>query len=184
MFFHKFEKVQYDPYGEQAKRTATNVMNSLLVKYNPVDNTTVYFYHLIKYGETPEYLAQKYYGNAYYHWVIIVLNTIVDPWFDWYLNEREFRAFLTMRYGAGNEDAIHHLIDLTTNKRLDEVATLDAYDYYDTNGMWPVNVGPVGNAQFELEANNDRREVKILQQKYVRPFINQFEDLMNRRTFA
>ena len=184
MFFERFEKVSYDPEGNGMGKEAVNILNSLLVKYHPATNTTQYFYHTVKDGETPETLAYKYYGNSYYHWIIVLMNTIVDPYYDWALGADKFSAMLTMRYGAGNEFALNHLIYLDTGKRLDEVAEQDAIDYFDTNGMYPVNVSPVSNYDFEHTQNDVKREVKILQSRYVQQFVNQLEDLMNRDTLV
>ncbi len=180
MFFQRFEKVSYDPEGLGMGKDSVNILNSLLVKYHPATNTTQYFYHTLKEGETPEILAKKYYGNPYYHWIIILMNGVVDPYFDWSLDSDKFRSMLTMRYGAGNENELNHLIYLDTNKRLDEVAQQDAVEYFGNNGAYPVNVSPVSNSQFEMSRNDENREIKILQSRYVQQFVNQLEDLMNR----
>ena len=180
MFFDKFDKITYDPYGGKYGKEAVNIINSILVKYHPATNTTNYFYHTVKEGETPETLAHKYYGNAYFHWIIILMNNIVDPYYDWALPANKFEAMLTMKYGSGNEGGLNHFVYTDTQKRLDEVASLDAQDYFDTNGHYPVNVSPVSNREYELVINDEKREIKILQSKYVQQVVNQLEDLMNR----
>lgn len=182
MFFEKFNKITYDPTGQGMGKEAVNIINSLLLKYHPATNTTHYFFYTVKDLDTPEVVAHKYYGDVTLHWLIILMNRMVDPFFDWALDSNKFQAMLTSRYGSGNETGLHHFIDLSNgNKRIDEVATLDAIEYFDTNGHYPVNISPVSNADYELELNDARREIKILQKRYVNTFIHQLEQLMNNR---
>jgi len=183
MFFDKFDKVTYDPSGGPRGKEAVNIINSILVKYHPATNTTQYLYHTVKDGETPEILAHKYYGNVYYHWIILLMNTIVDPNFDWPLGASQFAAFLTQKYGPGNEGKVHHFKD-QNGKRLDEVAGLDAQEYWELNGSYPVNVFPVSNQEYETVINDAKREIKVLRTRYLNEFVNQFEDLMNRENFV
>jgi len=184
MFFTKFDQVTYDPTGGTEGKLATNILNSILVKYHPATNTTQFLYHTIVDGETPEILADRFYRNPEYHWIVLMMNNMVDPFYDWILDTNRFAAMLTERYGVGNEDKPNHFIYLDTLKRLDEVAQLDAEDYFTTNGFYPVNVGPISNRVYEQELNDVKREVKILRPKYLLDFINQFEDLMNRDTLV
>lgn len=39
--------------------------------------------YLVREDETIEQLANKYYGSPFYHWVIILINNIVDPREEW-----------------------------------------------------------------------------------------------------
>ena len=60
-------------------------------------------------GDKPEDIAFKYYGDAEYHWVILLTNNITDRFYQWPLTQPQFDAFLTDKYGKGSEDAVHHL---------------------------------------------------------------------------
>lgn len=178
MFFGKFDKIQYEG------KTVTNITNSILLKYRPMNNTTLYTYHVVEEGETAEILAHKYYGKAADHWIILLLNNIVDPYFDWVLTSRELASLITDKYGAGNEGKIHHLKNLTTRKWVDEYTTSQ---YVNKHGeviqTLPQHFKPVTNTEYETERNNAKREIKILAPQYVQDFKNQFEDLMNREGF-
>lgn len=174
MYFSKFDKIQYNG------KTVTDITNSILLKYRPMNNATLYTYHNVVDGETPESLAHKYYGNANDHWIIILLNNVVDPYFHWVLTQRELTAHVNSLYGDGKGSRIHHLIDLTTRKRLDEV---DQAKYVNSEGesigIIPQNIHPVTNIEYETTLNDLKRDVKILAPTYVQDFKNQFEDLMN-----
>jgi len=173
MFFGKFDKIQY--HG----KTVTNITNSILLKYRPMNNTTLYTFHSLVEGETAEILAHKYYDRADDHWIILLLNNIVDPYFGWLLTSREISAMVEQKYGEGKGNLVHHLTNLTTRKRLDEV---EQSKYVNREGYvilpLPAHYHPVTNHEFETEKNELKRDIKILAPRYVQDFKNQFEDIM------
>ena len=40
-------------------------------------------YYDVKAGETPEYIANEFYGDPELHWVILMTNNIVDYYTQW-----------------------------------------------------------------------------------------------------
>ncbi len=174
MFFSKFDKIQYNG------KTVTNITNSILLKYRPMNNTTLYTFHTVQDGETPLTLADRYYNNAQDAWVIILLNNVVDPYFSWALSTVELDAMIEGKYGEDNIGHIHHITNLDTGKFVDEVEQAE----YVTDGVittpLPAHYSPVTNAQYENDKNDKKREVKILAPRYLQNFKNDFEDLMNR----
>ena len=175
MYFGKFDKIQYNG------KTVTNITSSILLKYRPMNNATLYTFHTVTEGETAEQIAHKYYGKATDHWIILLLNNIVDPYFDWVLSSQELVAKINSKYGDGLGIRIHHLFNLSTRKRVDD---LDQAKYVDPDGILivalPAHYHSVSNAEYESLQNDNRRELKILAPQYVQDFKNQFEDLMNR----
>ena len=61
----------------------------------------------VKYGENPEDIATKLYGDPTLHWVILMVNDITDRFYQWPMTQPQFAEFLTDKYGAGNEDGVH-----------------------------------------------------------------------------
>ena len=62
----------------------------------------------VKDGERPEDIAFKWFGDAEYLWVILMTNNITDRYYQWPLTQVQFQEHLKDKYGAGNEDAVHH----------------------------------------------------------------------------
>ena len=173
MFFSKFNKIDY--LGKQA----VNITQSVILKYKTMYNTTLWQFHTVVEGETPETIADKYYGNATDHWVILLVNNIVDPYFDWVLSNRELVAMVESSYGANMVDKVHHLVDLTTKKQVDQATTRN---YVTDDGIvfkaLPANYSPVSNLEYENALNDAKRDIKILSPRYLQDFKNQFEDQM------
>ena len=173
MFFSKFKQIDY------MGKPAANITQSVLLKYKTMYNTTLWQFHTVVEGETPETIADKYYGNATDHWVILLVNNIVDPYFDWVLSSRELVAMVKGSYGDDMVDKVHHLIDLSTKKWVDQATTRK---YVDDGGAvfnpLPANYSPVTNLDYEISLNDKKRDIKILSPRYLQDFKNQFEDQM------
>lgn len=173
MFFTKFNKIDY--MGKQA----VNITQSVILKYKTMYNTTLWQFHTITDGETPETLSHKYYGTAGDHWVILLVNNIVDPYFDWVLSNRELVDMIKATYGEDSVNRVHHLVDTQTKKWIDQATERK---YVTDSGIvfktLPANYSPVTNLEHENTLNDEKRNIKILSPKYLQDFKNQFEDLM------
>ena len=67
--------------------------------------------HTIIDGETPEYLAHEYYGDAELHWVVLYAQQMTNPYYDWPLRYYDLKKFVAKKYGTANINALHHYED-------------------------------------------------------------------------
>ena len=65
-----------------------------------INNISVYFTYQVKDSDTPEIIASKYYNDATRHWIILFTNRILDPYFQWPLNQDEFQQYINNKYGS------------------------------------------------------------------------------------
>lgn len=81
MYFKEFPKFLYDfKYGDYDTRTSivTDITRNIRVRKEVLENVTLYDEYDIVDGETPEIIAEKIYGNAEYHWIIMLANGRYD----------------------------------------------------------------------------------------------------------
>ena len=64
----------------------------------------------IKDYDTPENICLRLYNDSSLAWILLYLNNIVDPFYDWPLNSNELRKYIVNKYGEENIDSIHHYI--------------------------------------------------------------------------
>ena len=127
-------------------------------------------------GDKPEDIAFKYYGDAEYHWVILLTNNITDRFYQWPLTQPQFDAFLTDKYGKGSEDAIHHY----------ELAqTSGATTSRDDSHMLEVNsdtdnATSISNRQHEERVQDKNRQIRLLDRKYLDSFVEEFFALIRK----
>ncbi len=102
-FFGKFPLSAYDleiPLGNKFARpkTITDIFKRIALKQSLEEVGTVYGSYTIKDEDTPEIIADKLYGSATLHWVVLLANEIINPFFDWPLSERELVPFIDHKY--------------------------------------------------------------------------------------
>ena len=56
--------------------------------------------YTVKNGERAEEVAYLYYGNPKYVWVVYLSNNIIDPYFEWPLDNYEFEQTLAKTYAG------------------------------------------------------------------------------------
>jgi hypothetical protein len=139
-YFQKFPNVLYT-FGPQLQQVLTNVIHRARIRETIRTNTAVYYQYFVKDGETAWTIADKYYGDSRFHWVVFFSNDLIDPYFDWPMSYDDFNATMIDMFGDiptakstihHYEDGAGHVIDLTTYNSNVYVNRLIvyAYDYY------------------------------------------------------
>jgi len=100
-YFRYFQKT---PYYQQSDAKSVDVVTNIMTRFSLEEefknNTSVYNKYTVKDGETPENLAKRFYGEQERHWIILMMNNIVDPFYDWPLEQRTFNTYVTNKYAT------------------------------------------------------------------------------------
>lgn len=172
-YFKKFPKVRY------IDQDVVNILTSILPKYSPIQDTTLFFYHSLTDGERPEDVSFKYYGTTEHHWLILILNNIIDPYYDWLLTQQELETYVKEKYGS-NADGIHHFENLNTGNIVDQYESLQYFDMVSSGTTLPQHIHPVSNFEYEMERNEKKREIKVISPDRIFDIIKQFEQEMSK----
>lgn len=92
-----FEKFQTINYANTAVRNITQRAVVLNAVYN---SPLIYYAYDIQQGERPDNIADRYYKDQYQGWILHLFNKVVDPYYDWYIDETTFRDFVSKKYGS------------------------------------------------------------------------------------
>ncbi len=102
-YFNYFPKSLYISDKDQ---TSLDVVTNLTFKFKFNDtfkeNSVVYYDYIIPEGETPEILASKFYNSPERHWIILMLNNIVNPLLDWPMSYYSLNKYIDLKYSANN----------------------------------------------------------------------------------
>lgn len=163
MYFQKFPYDVYSLDDLQSVQLVKDIFRRVTINDDIKNNSSIYDEYDIKEGETPERLADKIYGDSNYHWVILHVNEIIDPRFDWPLTTYQLEQYVGSKYGVANVQATHH--------------------WEDGSGNWVNNTYPsataISNYTFEEEKNEDKRRIKILKPKYLAAIESEFDSKIN-----
>jgi len=125
--------------------------------------------YYVKDGETPDIVANNIYGSSKYHWVLLTVNDIVNPYEEWPKREAELFEYTESKYGVGNALKDHHY-RLTSNT--------DIIVDYDPVKITENTIQAVSNLDFEIELNQEKRQIFLLKPEYLAGFITNYKRLM------
>ena len=170
MYFANFPLIPYDNYGTGDFRLTPNILKRIAVRANVKTTTSLFDTYDVKEGETPELIADKLYGNPEFHWVVLMMNDVVDRYHQWPMSRRQFLAHLNDKYT--NVDAVHHY----------EISQSSG----DTNIK--INIGTsntdhptataITNREYEQERQDSLRKIRLLDPDFIDDFVTEFEILL------
>ena len=114
-------------------------------------------------GYTIEQVADKYYDNPEYHWVIMIINNMVDVRKEWPMSNSDLLSYCKKKYGDVQIYQTHHY-QYTDGSNI--IVDFDAEDL--ANGV----IEAISNYQYEEQLNNNKREIKMLESKYLGEFVS------------
>lgn len=196
-YFKHFPKVYYTPNSEtESLDVLTNIITRFSFEQDFKKNSSVYYSYNVEDGETPEIVAAKVYGSSEKHWVIMNLNDIVDPMYDWPLTQRNIIKYIEAKYSAnasvgqsgyqwavqnthsyyqiqsqiepvsGKSTVVKKEIDFATYANVAPSST--TYTLPDNNSI-TIEIGKEFKTyyEYEVEANDAKRIIKILKPELV-----------------
>lgn len=149
--FKDFGTVDYNGF------VLTDISKRVIIEDIVKDNPEFYFEYDIEGFERPEHLAQDFYNDVKYTWLIFLMNDVIDPIYDWILPENMLKTFITDKYGAGNETAIKYYLNA------------------DRDVVFEAGPGttPVTNTEYEERINESKRKIRIIRAEYVQATMDQ-----------
>ena len=93
-YFEKFQTATY------ANTLVKNITQRAIVLKSVYNNTELYYPYDIAEGERPDMIADRYYEDQYMSWLLYLSNSVIDPYYDWYLDSNTFDSFLAKKYGS------------------------------------------------------------------------------------
>lgn len=185
-----------------------NIMSRAEMLPELTKNVELFYGYSIQEGDTPESVAYKYYGDQYRYWIVLFSNGIFDPQWQWPLTNQQFDLYLQNKYKIVAEENNMTVLEYTQStvhhyEKL--VITLDGDTLYETtknvvvdentytnliekNVNTTINGVPVSYSirkksvsiyDYELELNEAKREIKLINSVYANQMERQLETLMN-----
>ena len=103
-YFSNYPKIAYDITGTNNTNPDFTVAVNLMVRNKIRDavesDITIFYPYIVSEGMRPDVLAYQYYGDTQYTWSILLVNNIIDPYWEWPLSYKDFRGYITTKYGS------------------------------------------------------------------------------------
>lgn len=200
-YFNNFPNIIYN-----GKPTKNITLRAKIMEPFRKDSTNFYPY-TVKDNQTAEAIAFDYYDDPNYVWVIYLCNDIIDPYYDWHMSQYDFEKFLAEKYGSlyQSQSIISHYkkipdyyyISRDNNTvilgsvydpnvhgynftRVDEDYDIQINpESFTTLGLSLTEWEPVSMYDVELEKNETKRFIKLLDRRLVPSLERQLKALMN-----
>lgn len=186
----------------------TNLMVRASILQELQNNPMIFYEYTIQDGDTPEIVAEKYYGDSYDYWIILYSNQLLDPQWDWPLSRNEFNEYINSKYltDAEAEDKTPFEYTNTTIQKYEKIITTTDLTTDESNVIYisltesdynslipstqsyvlPNGTGTVVSVEkravtiydYEMQTNEKKREIKIMNEIYLASMHQQLTDLM------
>lgn len=78
--------------------TVTDVFRRVALRKNLGNFITNYHKRILNTSERPEVASFDEYGTVDNHWIMMMINNIEDPYYDWILNDEQMDKFVATKY--------------------------------------------------------------------------------------
>ncbi len=155
-------------------------------------DVTVFTKYQIVGDARPDNVAYDVYDDANLDWVILLSNNIVNIQTEWPLPQNDFDKVLLERYKTYENlySGIHHyettevtnsqgVVIVPAGLHVSSTYKTEYYDYYQ-DSLVTVNdaVVPITNYQYEEEKENEKRNIFVLKERYLRIILDDMQDIM------
>ena len=207
-FFDKFPKVKYnlntDTFASNNYDFPVDILTRVGFLTTLFDNIFLYYNYTIKDTDRPEIIAEKYYKDPEAHWMILLSNRVLDPFYDWPLAEKNFQKYIINKYGSietakitiQRYEKIVKTVDNNTSEQTVRkyIITQSEYDTLQDTDPTPVQkTFPDGNIvtiykyrnlvyvyDDEFELNEKRRSIKLIKSDYYPAIKSEFDQIMRQ----
>ena len=173
-YFERFPLMAYNMKGDENYKLLPNILKRVKLRAGIRSGMFLFDSYDVVAGERPEDIAFKYYGDPELHWVILMTNNITDRYYQWPLKQPELQAHLEDKYGAGNEDDVHHY---EIPQSSGPTSSRDFSHMVECNADED-NVSIISNREYEERKQDEYRQIKLLDKRYIETFVEEFETLI------
>jgi hypothetical protein len=184
-YFSMFPTVQHDLTNVGQKVTLTNILRRFKVRSDIKDRLDTYYNYDIQAGDRPDTIAEKYYGDASYAWVILHYNDRYDAIFDWPLFNNDFEEYIKGKYGgiAASQATVHEYRRIISQKetKVNGVVVPERYVVVDKttfDTLDEINKQSISKWDYEILENEKKRKIKILDKRYLNQIVAEAEDIL------
>ena len=164
----------YDMQGDQNYKLLPDILRRVKLRTGIRSGTFLFDNYDVKDGERPEDVAFKLYGDAEYHWIVLMTNNITDRYYQWPLSQPQFQEYITDKYGSGSEDAVHHYEKTQDSGPTSSRDNSHLVECNSDDGDPSI----ISNRDYEYRKQDEYRQIRILDKRFLDSFLEEFDNLI------
>lgn len=189
-YFRELPNIQYQsPLSRRVSSdeyvVAKNLFRRVKLRDDLQNVFTIFAKYQIPDGYRPELVAEDFYGNEQYDWVVLICAGITNVRDQWPLSDKDIYRFSEEKYG-NDLNEIHHY-ETTEIKDMQGRLILPSGKVVDSTfkiqnpelpGQEINPVSAISNYEYEVQKNNDKRGIYLLKQNYLQQFLTDTRRIM------
>lgn len=179
-YFSNFPRILYDIEGKNSTTPEHIVAVNLMIRQKFRDaikeEISMYYPYVIpEEMSRPDVLAFNIYGDVKYTWTIFMVNNILDPYWEWPMDSKNFGMYLSNKYGSVDTSKItlHHYEQII-HSRTEVTGTADSIpervveiDYTTYRAVGEDNRKIVYAYEYEVDKNEANRSISLIDASYI-----------------
>ena len=174
--------------------TVKNFFKRGFLREDIFQNLTFFTKYQIQGNDRPDNVAFQVYNDSTLDWLVLIANNIVNIQNEWPISNMDFDELMLDKYGSYDTlfNGIHHYETIEVKDARDvkivnaglKVESNYSVTFFDERADQMKTVTPtipVTNYQYEQKVNEDKRNIYLLQPRYVQVVRDDLEDLMTYR---
>ena len=172
--------------------TVKNLFKRAILREDIFQNIAIFEKYQIRGDDRPDNVAEDFYKDPTLDWLVLICNNIVNFQTEWPLRQTDFDRFMLDKYGDYDTlyDGVHHY-ESHEVKTSEGIIIMPAglivdssyrVTYYDSNlgrKITDSNVAePVTNYEYEVQLEDNKRNIFLLKPRYVGLVKDDFDDIM------
>ena len=188
-YFRSIPSTSYDIWGTEPRnyQSVTNIMKRVKFKPEAIEDISEYYPYIVKDGERPDIISYVQYDTVAFAYLILLINDIQDPIFDWPLSTQQFEQFILNKYGSLDSAMIttkyyYQIVRAEVSRtgiaeRIPEVKFIVDETTYNT--LEPAARTTQTQYEWEDELNDNKRNIKLINPSFIKDI-----DYEVKRSFA
>lgn len=205
MYFRSIPDIQYDtkpvnyPFTSSDFIVAKNFFRRFQLNPDVFDFALLYDQTTVEDGERLDQVAYRMHGKAEYDWIIVLVNNLIDPQFDWPMSDNVLRKYSEEKYDDPYSEILYYETqEIRVNQKIKtDLSSVDRFvtvlepglrvssqfynnffTYFDGTNTVSVPGSSVSRAitafEHEQRENDNRRTIYTLRNDLITRFIEEF----------
>ena len=127
-YFNSFPKIITTDYNNNGI-VLTNIIKRVNIIPSLLKNPLLIYTYDLQEGDTPDIVANKYYGDSYRYWLPLFSNNIINPQWQWPMSSGVFDSYIQNKYAdaaaAANVVSVLEYTQSTVYQYTKTIETID-----------------------------------------------------------
>lgn len=165
-----------------------NIFKRAVLREDVINSYFQFEQYLIEGDDRPDNVANKVYGDSNLDWVVLTTNNVINVRDEWPMSQNDLQNYLTNKYTTAELSYVHHYETLKIVDSSQKLIQPKGITVEEGHSITFVDRGvsrteskieAITYLQYEINLNDKKREINVLQPRYVELYLRDMADIMS-----